>query len=152
MNLNRSTGPGFLIVLVVATLFLAGGCSSVRTPTTATTRLDSPLLQKVQQGVVEPGYTPEMVFLALGKPSEPAESLVDATNTGTWVYRDFKPGRPDFLRAGFQSRLTFDSTRKSDVIVTLPMDRATLESLPENSLRVVFHEGRVVNIQRARTP
>ncbi len=97
--MNRTLAPagflGFALVLVLS------GCAGVRTPTTAT-KLDPPIQAKVQKGLIEPGFTPEMVFMALGKPSEPAGTLADTASNGTWVYHDYKPVTGDSLRAGFR--------------------------------------------------
>ena len=135
------------LLLAVATLVVAAGCSTARTPTTATS-LEPKIRAQVEKGVVEPGFTPEMVFLALGKPTEPAQSLVDATNNGTWVYRDFQSKDKEWMKAGFRRHLVFDSAKKADVIVTEPIDRKALAGLQANSLYVTFRDGRVVEIQR----
>ncbi len=138
-----------ILVLLPSILSLVlAGCATARIPTTAT-KLEPKIQAKVTKGIIEPGFTPEMVYLALGKPSEPAASLVDATNNGTWVYHDFQQNGRDFVRAGFRRRVVFDPGRKSDVIVTEPVDPDVLPSLRANSLYVTFREGRVVEIQRS---
>ena len=137
-----------LPLIAVAVLLLATSCAT-RTPTTAT-KLEPTIKAKVDKGLIEPGFTPEMVFLALGKPTEPAESLADATTSGTWIYRDFPVnanGR-ELVKAGFRRRVVFDSKKKSDVVVTEPIDSQTLPHLPVHSLHVIFRDGRVVEIQR----
>lgn len=138
-----------LPLIAAAVLLLATGCTT-RIPTTAT-KLEPTIKAKVDKGLIEPGFTPEMVFLALGKPTEPAESLADATTSGTWVYRDFHPngnGR-ELVKAGFRRRVVFDPKKKSDVVVNEPIDPQTLPSLPARSLSVIFRDGRVIEIQRA---
>jgi hypothetical protein len=135
------------IALIAATAVLVvAGCST--TPTTAT-KMDSKIRAQVDKGIIEPGFTPEMVFLALGKPSEPSESLSDATTNGTWVYNEFTGTNRDFIRAGFRQRVVFDPKRKSDVVVTEPIDTKSIPNLRSNSLHVTFRDGRVVDIQRA---
>jgi hypothetical protein len=137
-----------LTVLLAASLVLVVGGCATHTPTTAT-KLEPKVRAQVEKGIIEPGFTPEMVFLALGKPNEPAESLVDATTSGTWVYHDFqRNGGRDFLRAGFRRHVVFDPTKKSDVVVTEPVDAKAFPNLRANSLHVTFRDGRVVDIQR----
>jgi hypothetical protein len=133
------------ILLTTLTLLLTAGCTTTR-PTTATT-MEPKIREKVGKGTVEPGFTPEMVYLALGKPSEPAESLADATTNGTWVYNDFHRTDRDIVRAGFRRRIVSDPARKGDVIVTEPADPKSLPNARPNSLYVTFREGRVVDIQ-----
>ena len=136
----------FVSICTAAVLVLSG-CNTAKVPTTATT-LEPAIQKKVQRGIVEPGMTPEMVYLALGKPTEPSSEIVDATRDGTWVYHDFKRNDRDFIRAGFRRRVVFDPVRRSDVVVTEPIDPRILPNLREHSLHVSFKDGRVVEIKR----
>jgi hypothetical protein len=136
-----------LSLTAIAVILLTAGCATTRTPTTAT-RLEPEIRAKVEKGIVEPGFTPEMVFLALGKPSEPTESLVDATTNGTWIYRDFTRDDRALVKAGFRRRVIFDDGKKTDVIKTEPIDTKATPNLQANSLYITFRDGRVVEIQR----
>jgi hypothetical protein len=135
-----------LPLLAAVSLLLIAGCAT-RTPTTAT-RLEPDIKAKVDKGLIEPGFTPEMVFLALGKPTEPAQSLSDATTNGTWVYRDFQRNDRMLVKAGFRRRVVSDPNKKTDVIVNEAIDPKVLANLPARSLHVTFRDGRVVEIQR----
>lgn len=136
------------LACLAALLSLAlAGCAT-RTPTKATT-LEPKIHGKVKRGIVEPGFTPEMVFLALGKPTTPEEGLVDATVNGTWVYQSFQePNDRDFIRAGFRRRVVFDPVKRSDVIITEPVDPRLFPNLKPHSLNITFRDGRVVEITR----
>ena len=135
-----------LPLLAAVSLLLVSGCAT-RTPTTAT-RLEPDIKAKVDKGLIEPGFTPEMVFLALGKPTEPAQSLADATTNGTWVYRDFQRNDRMVVKAGFRRRVVSDPNKKTEVIVNEAIDPKVLANLPARSLHVTFRDGRVVEIQR----
>ena len=136
-----------LLIVTASLLVLTAGCAT-RQPTTATT-LEPGIRAKVGKGVIEPGFTPEMVFLALGKPSEPVAGLADATTNGTWVYHDFNGKGREIVKPGFRRHVVSDGAGKGDTIKTEPIDPATLPQLLANSLRVTFRDGRVVDIQRA---
>jgi hypothetical protein len=139
--------PHPLALIAIATALLAAGCTTTRSPTTATS-LEPKIHAQVQKGVIEPGFTPEMVFLALGKPSEPEESIVDATANGRWVYHNFKGTDRGLPKPGFRRRVVFDSAKQSDTITTERIDRKASPDLRANSLYVTFRDGRVVEIQR----
>ena len=136
-----------IALIAAAAVLIASGCATSRTPSTATT-LEPKIRAKLDRGIIEPGFTPEMVYLALGKPTQPAESLADATASGTWVYQDFHGNNRDPVRAGYRRRVKFDPGRKADVVVTEKLDPKTSAELGANSLHVTFRAGRVVEIQR----
>jgi hypothetical protein len=131
-------------VIGICTLLV--GCAT-RSPTTAT-NLEPQIKAKVDRGLVEPGFTPEMVYLALGKPTSPAEGLADATVNGTWVYNNFQRNDRDFVRAGFRRRVVFDPARRSDVVITEPVDPKAFPNLEPHSLHITFRDGRVIDIKR----
>ena len=134
------------VLVTATTLLLIAGCATPQ-PTTSTS-LEPKIRAKVDKGIIEPGFTPEMVYLALGKPSEPAQSLSDATTNGTWVYHDFHRTDAGLVKAGFRTRSVFDSTKNAEVIKTEKIDPQALPKLKAHSLHVTFREGRVVEIQR----
>jgi hypothetical protein len=135
-----------LFLAVAATLLITTGCVTQK-PTTSTS-LEPKIRAKVQKGVIEPGFTPEMVYVALGKPTEPPESLADATTNGTWVYHDFHRNEGDIVKPGFRRHAVFDAAKNSDVIKTEPIAPEVLRTLRAHSLHVTFRDGRVVEIQR----
>ncbi len=137
----------FLPLLAAAALLVSTACTTTRAPTTAT-QLEPAIKAKVDKGIIEPGFTPEMVFLALGKPTEPAESLSDATTNGTWVYRDFRRNERTAVKPGFRSRVVSDPNKKTDVIVNEALDPKAVPAVPARSLHVTFRDGRVVEIKR----
>src|SRR5258706_9120484 len=109
-----------LASLAAFSLVLFAGCNTANSryqKVSGTVTRDPRTQAAIKRGVVEPGYTPEMVYLALGKPTIPADGIVDATRDGTWIYRNFGPPGTDrdFIRAGFRRRVVFDPSRRSDV-------------------------------------
>jgi hypothetical protein len=141
------------ILLITVAVFGLAGCNNAATrmqrrPAAATT-LTSDARQKIGRGIIEPGFTPDMVYFALGRPSSPVDANIEQTRDGTWVYRSFNRNDRDFVRAGFRRRVVFDPVRKSDVIITEPVDPRSYPNLQEQSLHVIFRDGRVVDIQRA---
>ena len=140
----------FTTVAVITLLALTGCNTADRRlrEVNATNLPDSKTQAQIKKGIIEPGYTPEMVYLALGKPSEPAAGLADVTTNGTWVYHDFHRNDRDFIRAGFRRRVVFDPVKRTDTVITEPVDPRTFPNLRAHSLHVTFRDGRVVDIQR----
>lgn len=142
-----------LSVLLLSSVALLPGCNSpsarLRERPQAAAALDPATRSKIEQRVVEPGFTPEMVYLALGRPSSPVRVDIERTRDGTWTYRDFNRNDRDFVRAGYRRRVVFDPVRKSDVIVTEPVASRLHPHLREHTLEVEFREGRVVDVRRS---
>jgi hypothetical protein len=136
----------------VAASIIAFGCSNTATRfrerASAAAALDPATRGKIEQGMVEPGFTPEMVYLALGRPSSPSGVNIDSTRDGTWTYRDFHRNERDFVEAGFRRRVVFDPVRKSDVIITEPVDPRLYPHLRAHTLEVEFRDGRVSDVRR----
>lgn len=132
-------------------LALVAGCNTAKPPTSATT-LEPAIRKKVEKGVIEPGFTPEMVYLALGKPTVPADGLADATRDGTWEYHRFTSDKGDFPRAGFRQRVVADPKRGTEVVVTEPVDDNAFPHLRGPALVITFREGRVSEIARIQRP
>ena len=150
---NRRTQPRvyaamhpFSALVAATTIVIIAGCATPQ-PTTSTS-LEPKIRAKVDKGIIEPGFTPEMVYLALGKPTEPNQSLADATTNGTWVYHEFHRTDAGLVKAGFRTRSVFDPTKNAEVIKTEKIDPKALPNLKPHSLQVTFREGRVVEIQR----
>jgi|SRR5687768_12599021 len=135
-----------LALTFAASLLVVAGCATA-TPTTSTS-MEPKIRAKVEKGVIEPGFTPEMVYMALGKPTEPAESLADATTNGTWVYHNFNGNGREIVKPGFRRHVVSDPAKKTDVIKTDPIEPAALQKLRAHSLHVTFRDGRVTEIQR----
>jgi hypothetical protein len=140
-----------VVSLAALCLLAAAGCNTANSryqKVSATMTPDAKTQAQIKRGVIEPGYTPEMVYLALGKPTVPADGIVDATRDGTWIYRSFQGNDRDFVRAGFRRRVVFDPSRRGDVVVTEPLDTKAFPNLEPHSLHVTFRDGRVVEIKR----
>ena len=133
------------------------GCGTVGCTSTATrlrehagvmASFDPATRDKIERGIVEPGFTPLMVYLALGKPTSPARADIVGTREGTWTYRSFHGNDRDYVRAGFRRRVVFDPVRKSDSIVTEPADPRLYPHLQDHTLRITFRDGHLVEVQR----
>jgi hypothetical protein len=140
------------VIISAAVGFALAGCntaeSRMRSRPELVASLDPQIRAKIERGIVEPGYTPAMVFLALGKPTSPLRIDLDQTGDARWVYREFNNNDRDVVRGGFRQRIVFDPVRKSDVIITEAVDARLYPELQAHSLDVIFQNGRVVEVVR----
>jgi hypothetical protein len=115
----------------------------------ATGKMEPEVRALIEQRRIEPGFTPEMVFLALGKPQTPAEGLADSATDGVWIYQDFAPGEKAFLAPGFVRRIVRDEKTQRERVTTERAPPGMLAGLAPNALRVTYQKGRVVEIVRS---
>lgn len=83
-------------VLLAAVLLLAAGCATpekrARANSEAVASWPLEVREKVLAGEVEPGFTEEMVLVALGKPDRRYSRITESGRSTIWVYRDRRPG------------------------------------------------------------
>jgi hypothetical protein len=136
-----------LLGLAVAALT---GCQSPATRIAqnpgALANVDPATEAQIRRGEIAVGFTPEMVRLAMGAPLR-IDAARDSGGGETWLYRD-RPRNPnDFVRAGYRRRVEFDPVRRSNVIITEPVDDRAFPQLRTHSIYVDFREGRVAAIR-----
>lgn len=135
-------------VLVAA----AAGCNTtgarIRANPELFASLDPATQRAIKRGEVHLGYTPEMVQLALGEPTQAAGGMAGTDEDATWIYRNFQRNENDYVIAGHRRRVVFDPVRRSNVIITEPADPRVHRHLMPHSLHIGFRDGRVIAIQR----
>lgn len=141
-----------VFALLFTSVLFAGCASSLATRlqerSTTVATLDPATRDKIERGVVEPGFTPEMVYLALGRPLSPATADITGTREGTWTYRSFHATDRDYVQAGVRHRRVYDPELRADTMVTEPVGGGMFRHLEDWTLWITFHEGRVTEVQR----
>ena len=110
--------------------------------------LDSTTQQKIRRGEVDVGFTPQMVQLALGNPTERTNPPNAGNGESRWTYRHFHYDRRDIIRGGYRRRIVFDPVLRADTVVVEPIDDRLAAKLAPQSLRITFRDGRVTMIER----
>lgn len=96
-----------------------------------------------RSGTVEVGATPEAVLRAMGRPSA---TQGDPAHEATWIYLDPRRDDRDRVRAGFRRRVVFDPVRRSEVVITEPVDDRLAAALAPKDIRITFRDGRVASV------
>lgn len=140
-----------LLCLSLGAIALAG-CAGVQSRIRAQPELfqslDRPTQEKVRRGQIEVGFTPEMVELALGEPSDrSATPRGGAVGETVWTYRNLHRDRNDIIAAGYRRRIVFDPVSRSETVVIEPIDDRLAARLAPKSLRLTFRDGRLAVIE-----
>lgn len=101
---------------------------------------------KIKQGVVEPGFTPDMVYMAMGRP---ARIETDAAGNKVWTYvKQPVTANNETIQNGFRRRVVYDPVKRTDDVVVEPIDSKAFPNLVPHSLRLTFRDNKVVSVER----
>lgn len=110
--------------------------------------LDAETQRKIKSGVIEPGYTSAMVFLALGRPTRHA---IDQKGNAIWIYqRQPITGPNETVAGGFVRRRVYNPVKRADDVVVEAVDEKAFPHLVPRTLRVTFRNDRVSAIDEIK--
>jgi hypothetical protein len=140
--------------MLAATLGFLGGCQTVddriKEKPEVFARLDVATQDKIKQGIIELGYTEDMVYLALGKPDQRRESLTSAGKTTTWVYNTYYERYDGTRFAGYYRSLYYDPYLRAYRVYYRPHYADVYAQEKEERIRVVFTDGKVTTLEQAK--
>lgn len=159
MNTRRYL-PGFLLACALG--FALQGCvstmeSRIREKSAVYGQLNAATQQHIRKGLIENGYTKDMVYMALGAASEMKTADTPDGSVDIWTYKnmalarktgfkgvvyntnfDIAPGAPGSRPGTGMSKQAFSSLDMTQI------ESATeLPDLPMGTLNVYFYQGRV---------
>ena len=108
--------------------------------------LDAATQQAIKQGIVQTGYSTDMVYMALGRP---AETQVNPSGETVWLYHQYPvTAYNETIQAGFRRRVVYDPVKRSEDVVVEPIDTKAFPNLVPHTLRFTFRDNRLVSIER----
>lgn len=141
------------LVLATSLGFLAG-CQSVESRIKEKPEvyagLDAATQDKIKQGIIDLGYTEDMVYLALGKPDQKRESTSENGRTQTWIYNTYYNRYDGTQMVGYYRRVYYDPLLKTYRLYYRPAFADTYREEVEERIRIVFKEGKVTSIEQAK--
>jgi hypothetical protein len=112
--------------------------------------VDPATQDKIRQGIIELGYTEDMVYLALGKPDQKRESLTSNGRTTTWVYNTYYERYDGTRFAGYYRSLYYDPYLRAYRVYYRPQYADVYAQEKEERIRVVFTNGKVTTLEQAK--
>ncbi|HVU34424.1 MAG TPA: hypothetical protein VHE61_13395 [Opitutaceae bacterium] len=136
-------------VVLIAVLLLAG-CDTTSTRihehAAEFAALSAAAQRNIRHGSVEPGYTSDMVYMALGRPAAVSN---DASGDVNWEYRRYPvTAYNETIRSGFRERVVYDPVKRGPDIIVEPIDPKAFPNLVPHTLRLTFRNDHVVTIER----
>ncbi|HKB92112.1 MAG TPA: hypothetical protein VKC60_16465 [Opitutaceae bacterium] len=142
-----------LLVLLVLVLG-ASGCSTVQSRINEKqqvfAQLDPSTQDKIKKGDIDIGYTPDMVYMALGEPSEKKESVSQEGSTSKWVYYSYYERYEGTTFVGYRRQYVFNPKTQTYSVYYEPVHEDVYSEQRKEHIQVVFKNGRVTSIEQLK--
>ncbi|HVU17835.1 MAG TPA: hypothetical protein VHD32_12990 [Candidatus Didemnitutus sp.] len=146
---------------VLATLLAFGalisitGCQSVdsriKEKPEVFAHLDPETQAKLKQGIIDIGYTEDMVYIALGRPDQKRETVTAQGRTVTWIYNTYYETYEDAHYVGYYRHVYFDPYLNSYRLYYRHAFPATVVvEQKDERIRIVFKDGKAAVIEQAK--
>ena len=140
--------------MLAAGLGFLAGCQSVdsriKEKPQVYANLDAATQDKIKQGIIEIGYTEDMVYLALGKPDQKRESVQENGRSVTWIYNTYYDRYDGTAFAGYHRSIYFDPYLRAYRVYYRPVYADTYATEKEERIRVVFKGGKAAVIEQTK--
>ncbi len=142
MRITRKIMP----VLAVPLIMAVSGCATTTQDRIMADKelyetFPSEIQNNIRNGVIEPGYTEEMVYMALGKPDHVRKRATDEDTEEVWVYLTRRP----LLSFGIGG-----TTGRHRSSIGTGMGVST-GGRQEQSMRVIFRDDKVHAVEKPRS-
>ncbi|PTY08637.1 hypothetical protein DB347_03410 [Opitutaceae bacterium EW11] len=142
-----------LLSLALAFLGLVG-CSTVHSrieeKAAVFNSLDPQTQARIRQGLVDIGYTEDMVYIAMGRPDETKEHMTAKGRETTWIYNSYWQEYEGSRLVGFHRVIYFDKVARAYRVFYEPVRAEMYSDRVEERTRVMFKDGKVTAIEQAK--
>jgi hypothetical protein len=141
-------------LLLASSLGFFVGCQTVETrikeKPEVFASVDKATQDKIKQGIIDLGYTEDMVYLALGAPDQKRESITADDRKITWIYNTYYTRYEGNQMLGYHRRVYFDPYVKTYRVYYQPVFTEVYSDEKEERIRIVFKDGKVTMIEQAK--
>lgn len=138
---------------LVFTVVLAG-CSTIdnriQEKSDVFAKLDPVTQSKLKQGIIDLGFTPDMVYIALGKPDEIRERTGDGGHKTVWKYNTYYERYEGTVHAGYRRFVYWDPQIRAYRIYYEPVYANLYSAQKETCIRVTFRDDKVAAIEQTK--
>jgi len=136
---------------------LAAGCANMRSPARPeplpTIESYNPgIRDKIRRGILELGFTPEMVMLTIGPPDLKSLTVAPNGQLENWIYYTYyrRTGREAERSYPFERRVSYEPPLRAYRVFDLPSVTPTEEQDRSERIRLVFRAGKLVVIEQTK--
>lgn len=143
-----------LTSLLLGALAFLAGCQTVddriKQKPEVFASVDKATQDKIKQGIIDLGFTEDMVYLALGAPDQKRESANAAGRSVTWVYNTYYQRYDGTEFAGYSRRVYFDPYLRTYRVYYRPVFAEVYTDEKEEKIRIVFKDGKASVIEQSK--
>ena len=144
----------FLSALAALLLLALAGCSTVQSRIEEKQHvfntLDPQTQSRIKQGLVDIGYTTDMVYMAMGKPDEVRDRVNQDGRETTWIYNAYWQQYEGSRTVGYRRHVYFDRVARAYRVYHEPVQADLYSDQVEERTRVVFKDGVVAAIEQMK--
>ncbi len=142
------------LLILSLTALTFSGCNTVKSrieeKSAVFASLDPEAQARIKQGLVDIGYTTDMVYIAMGSPDEKKERITGEGNETTWIYNSYWQEYQGSRLMGFRRIVYFDSRARAYRVFYEPVRAELYQDRVEEKTRINFKNGNVVSIEAAK--
>jgi hypothetical protein len=143
----------FTFLVCLAGLVLAG-CSTVQSrieeKSAVFNALPADQQARIQQGLVDVGYTQDMVYIAMGKADRVVERSTGSGTETVWIYNSYYQEYQGTAFAGYRRSVYYDQRIKAYRVFYEPVRADVYRDRVEEVARVIFKDGKVSSIEQVK--
>ena len=113
--------------------------------------LDAATQNRLRLGRVDLGDTPDMVYIAIGRPTKTIDVTTADGRESTWVYVSFYEEYAGTRQTGYRRTVIEAKDTKHSFIRVEPAYRDVYRPRAEEYIRLIFKNGRVAAIEQTQT-
>ena len=106
--------------------------------------------EKLRRGVIEIGNTPDMVYIALGRPDESRDTTTAEGRETVWIYNTYHQEYEGNIRTGYRRILVFDPVTQRYSVFYDPIYTDVYSHHMEETIRVIFRNNQVATIEQPK--
>jgi hypothetical protein len=137
-------------------LGLLAGCSTfdsrAREKSAVFAALDEPTRARLEAREIHLGDTTDMVYIALGKPSEIQKTTDSTGASDTWIYNTYWQEYQGTRLVGHRRDVIYNPATKTYRVIYTPDYEPVYVGRAEERIRVTFASGRVTAIEQTQPP
>jgi len=134
---------------ILALLVLLAGCSTterrIEKKSGVFNALDAATQEQLRKGVVEVGYTTDMVYIALGRPDERRTVTTATGRDEVWVYSTYYS---EYVGTTVHYRRYYHSV--SGQVYVVPVRNHLYSDRTDERIRITFRDGKVSVIEQVK--